>query len=349
MIPIDRHRNQRGRPPYREMVKPRSDEPCVLGQLRDEVAQLQVTVRELQEQRDRAIRRRRRTLLLVGGSLSLLVHLALLVYLGSIYRRPAGGAGFQPVSYEFAILSQDELTQLDELHYDDLLAEATPKSEELPRDHPAAEVAAVVPQALDLLGSGAVPTLGGSGDGSGGEPGLGGGGAGTSFFGLSSKGTRFAYIVDRSGSMGQSRKLRVAMRELARSIERLPDYAYFYVVLFSADLRIPPMQRGWTRARKTTARHLIRWLNQVDPGGGTHPGPAFDQVFSLDVRPDVIFFLTDGEITGFTAGEVAAYNARGKRVIINTIAFGDPASQELLRQIAGQSGGAYRFVPTEGG
>ncbi len=344
-----RHRNQRGRPPYREMVMPRSDEPGVLAQLRVKVAQLQATVRELQEQRDRVTRRRRRKLLIVGGSLSLIFHIALLVYLGSIYRRPPGPTGFRPVSYEFAILQEEELTQLNELELDDLLPEVNPQREDLPRDDAAAAVEAVAPQALDLLGSGAVPTLGGSGDGTGGEPGLGGGGAGTSFFGVSSKGTRFAYIVDRSGSMGQSRKLRVAMRELARSIGSLPDYAYFYVVLFSADLSVPPMQRGWTRARKTTTRHLIRWLNQVDPGGGTVPGPAFYQVFALDLRPDVIFFLTDGEISGFTAADVAGLTSRGKRVIINTIAFGDPASQELLRQIAGQSGGVYRFVPTEGG
>ena len=77
--------------------------------------------------------------------------------------------------------------------------------------------------------------------------------------------------------------------------------------------------------------------------------PAFDQVFSLKERPDVIFFLTDGEIPRAeeTLATVTMLNARGRRVVINTIAFGDPASQELLREIARRSGGIYRFVASD--
>ena len=71
-------------------------------------------------------------------------------------------------------------------------------------------------------------------------------------------------------------------------------------------------------------------------------------MFSLKVRPDVIFFLTDGEIPDLTAVEIAAMNGRGKRVVINTIAFGDPASQALLKEVAMQSGGVYRFVDPAG-
>jgi uncharacterized protein YegL len=60
----------------------------------------------------------------------------------------------------------------------------------------------------------------------------------------------------------------------------------------------------------------------------------------------VVFFLTDGEIpqADETLARVTQLNSRGRRVVINTIAFGDPASQELLREIARQSGGIYRFV-----
>ena len=72
-------------------------------------------------------------------------------------------------------------------------------------------------------------------------------------------------------------------------------------------------------------------------------GPA------LEPRPDVIFFLTDGEIprSEETLAAVTLLNSRGRRVVINTIAFGDPASQELLREIARRSGGIYRFVSSD--
>ena len=192
-----------------------------------------------------------------------------------------------------------------------------------------------------------MPTLGGCGDGSC-DATLGGGSAGTSFFGVSSRGSRFAYIVDVSGSMGQQRKIHIAMRELARSISELPDYAYFYVVLFSTNAQQPPMQSGWSRARPTTVRKFVRWFGKVEPRGGTNPRPAFESVFSLKKRPDVIFFMTDGQITNFGADELPSTRSRGKNVIINTIAFGDPASQDLLRAIARQTGGTYRYVASGG-
>ena len=76
---------------------------------------------------------------------------------------------------------------------------------------------------------------------------------------------------------------------------------------------------------------------------------AFYEVFALDVLPDVLFFLTDGEIPDDIADLVAELNDRGGRVIINTIAFGDARSQAQLRRIASESGGVYLFVPQEGG
>jgi hypothetical protein len=201
---------------------------------------------------------------------------------------------------------------------------------------------------LQVVTAGAVPSLGGGGGDTNGQPGLGGGAAGTSFFGVSSTGTRFAYIVDRSGSMGNEHKLQTAIAELTRSVQSLPDYAYFFLVFFSNRTVEPPAQRGWTRSQAQQVARLSRWLrSEVDAGGGTLPREAFVQVFSLDVRPDVIFFLTDGRVQNFSAEEVAVMNRRGKRVVINTIAFGDPSSQEMLKEIARQSGGVYRFVPSQ--
>jgi len=299
-------------------------------------------------QRDLEMRRRRRNLLFVGVSLSLLVHMALMGYLNLFHRSVPQASGPQPVSIEFAVLQETELTQLENLQFDDLVPEVPLDSQDLSETELAMELADDVSTAvLDITAAGAVPALTGTGRGKAST--LGGGGAGTSFFGVTSRGTRFAYIVDVSGSMGQQRKMDVAMRQLARSIETLPDYAYFYVVLYASEITLPPSQRGWTRARPSAVSRLIRWLNQLDPRGGTRPVPAIKQVFSIEPRPDVIFFLTDGEIPRAeeTLATVTQLNSRGRRVVINTIAFGDPASQELLREIARRSGGIYRFVSSD--
>lgn len=304
--------------------------------------------RHINRQREELVRRRWMRLLMVGIVVSILVHVMLMILLGSIYRWLPGGSRYEPVTFEFAILQEEELTQFEEILLDDMSTEKIEDLNDL-RDESMEILQPDIPAVeMEFADSGNMTTLGGSGEGEG--FGLSGGGSGTSFFGVSSKGTSFAYIVDRSGSMSDGNRMAVAKRELVRSIQGLPDYAQFYIVMFSSNILMPSFQDGWMRARKSMISRVIRWLNNdVDPIGGTEPITAFLQVFSLETRPDVIFFLTDGEITDITAQRVAAMNKRGKKVVINTIAFGDPSSQDLLKDIAAQSGGVYRFVPADGG
>jgi len=308
-------------------------------------------VHELEQQRERMVRGRRRQVLLVGVLMSLLVHICAMIYFGNVYRWRPVNAAPQLVSLEFAIEQDDELTEMDPVAVDELLDHADAPTDLLESvNEPSVVFSADAPVAeLEIAAAGSVPTLGGSGESSTPQA-LSGGGAGTSFFGISSKGRRFAYIVDRSASMGQMNKMVVAKEELLRSVQSLPDYAYFFVLLFSNEdeVQAPPMQRGWMQARGSVLRRFERWLRDVGANGGTYPRRAFRQVFSLDVRPDVVFFLTDGEIPDFSAAEIVEMNSRGRRVVINTIAFGERSSQELLKQIAADSGGLYRYVPTRG-
>ena len=136
------------------------------------------------------------------------------------------------------------------------------------------------------------------------------------------------------------------LQELVNSIEELPDYASFYVLLFSDGFIEPPHQRDWLRATRDHKRRLRRWLNAVAPGGGTAPQSAIHQVFALPVRPDVVYFLTDGAIPEETVAIFAEHNRQGRRVTVHTIAFGDRSGEALLRQISEQSGGTYRPVET---
>lgn len=310
---------------------------------------LRRNIHVLETQREKMIRQRRRQLLLIGVLVSMVVHIGLLMYLSNVYRWRPGSIGPQPVSFEFAIEPDDELTELESAELDDLLEPSvSPDSELLPAQDDAARLDADPPAAqLEVMGPGGLPTLGASGSEVG-ATGLTGGGAGTSFFGIQSEGRRFAYIVDRSSSMSDDEKMNIAKRELIRSIEGLPDYAHFFVVMFSSEIEEPTMQRGWLQARTSVVRRFIWWLRDVEPTGGTEPRAAFERIFALDERPDAIFFLTDGEIAGFTAEDVVQLNSRGRRVVINTIAFGGRKGEELLRSIADGSGGVYRYVPTGG-
>src|SRR5262245_9443781 len=84
---------------------------------------LQEHVRLLESERQQLLGRRRWHLLMVGASLSMLVHICLLLYLGMVYRGGHAGTGMGEVTYEFAIEDQQGLTELDNADLNDLVPE----------------------------------------------------------------------------------------------------------------------------------------------------------------------------------------------------------------------------------
>src|SRR5207248_843954 len=87
--------------------------------------------------------------------------------------------------------------------------------------------------ALILIGGG---QAGGAGGG-------GGGGGAASFFGVEARGTRFAYIIDISGSMdlgvgtADIKRIDILKAELSKSVDALLENAFFFVALFSSDAK----------------------------------------------------------------------------------------------------------------
>jgi hypothetical protein len=184
-----------------------------------------------------------------------------------------------------------------------------------------------------LLGSG--PGAGGSGSGSG---------ATTTFFGVGGRGKRIAYVVDKSGSMGQAGRMRAAKRELERSISALPDFATVCVALFDSGFTVPDWSDGFMRAKPAVKERYRLWLQGIGPSGGTDPIHAFRYVLTRGERPDVIFFMSDGEIPPDAAEEILQLNRRGIPAVINCIAFGNEAATATMRRIAAESRGVYAEV-----
>ncbi|HMN96000.1 MAG TPA: hypothetical protein PKC43_06730 [Phycisphaerales bacterium] len=292
-------------------------------------------------------RERRFQLVLFGLAVSLPVHIAIMIWLANSRFDRGGGGAPEPAVVVLAAFDDQELTrEPDQTPFEDLRTTSVEAAQSLDASPGIVEATPNV-ASLDVGTAGSLSTPGGGGMGSG--DGLGGGSGGTSFFGIGSRGVRFAYIVDTSGSMEAQGRMTIAMRELVRSIEALPDFAFFHVVLFSSGAYRPPWQDGWLRARPADVVRMRRWLSERYPAGGTYPLPAFEQVFALDVQPDVIYFMTDGEIPAETPEQVARLNARGRKVVINTIAFGDEVGRAPLERIARDSGGLFRFVDLSGG
>ena len=177
------------------------------------------------------------------------------------------------------------------------------------------------------------------GDSTGGS---GKGGKAAEFFGIGGYGQKFVYVVDCSGSMRENGKFERAMYELLQSIEQLgSDQEYF--VIFYNHRSYPMNEPGLVRATEKQFEKTRNWISYVQPQGGTVPQPAL--LAALSMKPDAIFFLSDGLFDPGTGREVRIRN-RGKvrQIPIHTIAFVNREAEGLMRTIARNSGGKYRFV-----
>jgi len=301
------------------------------------------------------VRERWMHLLLLGFALSVVFHVIWILYLWT-QKVEAPGANDRPASVEIALQELPPTVEVvnDQVELPDPsptpIGPVTTELDPEPMSALSTETAPTDPGMIEAPGIGAIAGGGGAGTGIG--IGSGRGGGGTSFFGVGGRGTRFAFIVDISGSMQFENRMVTAISELKRSIAALPDFAQFYVVLFASQEFRPDFEAdGWLKATRGNKNRMSQWLDTQVPSGGTMPTSAFDVVLRLPQPPDVIFFLTDGAIQDGTFLYQLENLTKdfSHRLSINTIGFSAEAGSEILQQIARQYRGVYRFVPTRGG
>jgi hypothetical protein len=286
-----------------------------------------------------------------GLLLSLLIH-ALFLLIAAIWTIgvvQAGGAGARGGEVELAILSETELSALEE----QALEVQTPSVTEVETALPSVDVL----EAPTVTGGNAgdigevADSMSGAGGDIGGLDGLegGSGGGAAKFFGVEATGTRFAYIVDTSGSM-QGQKIQTLRIELLESINALLEHMAFQVVFFSTDSMPMGGKVKWTTASDVAKKWAADQAALQQAYGGTNPLPAFQLVLEMSPRPDAIYFMTDGLFDANQVPEIARLNKRGRRVQIHCIGFDiqDRAAEDLLMQIAEDSGGQYHSVPLYG-
>jgi hypothetical protein len=187
---------------------------------------------------------------------------------------------------------------------------------------------------------GGVGRGGGKGDGKSSK-------AATDFFGIEGYGQTFVYVVDCSDSMNDSGKFDRARYELLQSIEQLSsDQRYF--IFFYNDRTYPMDGNGPVANTEDQFAATTRWVNQIQAHGGTNPLPAV--LAALAMRPDAIYFLSDGQFNPLTIHELRFRNTGNPRkhvrpIPIHTIAFVDRFAEGIMKMIAKNSGGEFRFVP----
>lgn len=183
---------------------------------------------------------------------------------------------------------------------------------------------------------------GGGGVGAGGEGGIIGAEKGLRFFGSEGTGKSVVFVVDMSGSMEGARFGR-AQQELVKSIHQLHVTQKFYVIFFNkhaVPLFFPKPPRELVTATPAMKRSATRWIVERHPSQGTEPEAAL--VLAMSLRPDVIYFLTDGEFPERCRQVVKERNTFG--AIVHTIALQSREGIPLLEAIAADNNGSFKLV-----
>ena len=185
--------------------------------------------------------------------------------------------------------------------------------------------------------------------------GIGQGDTEVQLFGRKGRGTKFMFVFDRSGSM-EGAPLRRAKEELIRSFDALDSLHQFNIIFYNHEFEMWRSGGGRKLVFATPAekKNAERFIDSITAVGGTgHYKPLME---AIRHRPDVIFFLTDGDAKDdLKPHELAAIdreNSFGKGVQINVIHFGSggltDSESRFLRQLAEQNYGEYEYINVSG-
>lgn len=176
------------------------------------------------------------------------------------------------------------------------------------------------------------------------------------FCGVEGGGNHFVYLVDSSSSMGSA--FESAREQLMQSIDVLKPSQRFYVIFFDAEsdyMRLSSPDRDEARSAYATPQNkaaLRRWAMTIGMDRGRAPYDALP--FAIDLDPDVIFLLSDGEFPQTIEDLLKDINRvdnlfgdNGPISIVHTIGYHsrEGESESLMKRIAKQNGGQYRHVP----
>jgi hypothetical protein len=171
----------------------------------------------------------------------------------------------------------------------------------------------------------------------------------TTFMDISGVGKMFVYVIDTSSSMTGSR-LKVAQGQLKASLRLLQPNQKFAVIFFNEYRERLKLRRNDDRpiyfatdVNKELAGHQI---DRVTADRGTVPMPAILEAISL--KPDVIYFLTDGDESELSPAEMAQVRQLSRNITIHVIKLGDGTLSSLrpswLKRLADQAHGEYREI-----
>jgi len=191
----------------------------------------------------------------------------------------------------------------------------------------------------------------------------------SSFMGVKSKANKIMFIIDYSASMrGRDKVMR---SELSKAIDKLPAVGSVAVIFFSGPTWVAgedanalhkkwkgdnnkngwkpidgyePKRPKWLPVTPSNKKKLIKAVHDTPLTFGTVWNNSFEWAFYLNPKPDIIYFMTDGNSKKELQGMDIIKSKRGKTKIY-TIGYGAPAGAKgPLEEIAALTGGKSKFV-----
>jgi hypothetical protein len=170
----------------------------------------------------------------------------------------------------------------------------------------------------------------------------------TQIFGVKGKGSRFVYVFDRSSSM-EGGPLSAAKRELIASLQSLQSVHQFQIIFYNQDPQLMPEFRGGPArmvfADEPGKRLAASFVGSISAFGATDHVKALHQ--ALQLRPDVVFFLTDADEPQLTIEDFRRIRQWNQGTLINAIEFGvgPPKTRfNFLVKLADDNGGQHTYV-----
>ncbi len=175
-------------------------------------------------------------------------------------------------------------------------------------------------------------------------------GRGASFFGAYADGNRFIYVLDSSRSMKGDRWT-YACQQLLDSLNGLKPGQEFFVICFDMQtsflFNTPPQRFQYFQADDETVERVKNWLRSRILGRATMPAEAL--MYALDLNPDAIFLLSDGELQDNSVGMLRMMNSaisERRQIPVHTVHLFSDQGRLTLEQIALENQGT--FTPIEG-
>src|SRR5712691_1128522 len=173
------------------------------------------------------------------------------------------------------------------------------------------------------------------------------------FFGVPIYAKRVVFVIDRSRSMASSvdgvTRLKEAVDQLEKAVEKLDRYAFFNVIAYNTDVlpfmsQLVPAEDDNKRAARNFAYRLTHEKKTA----------CYDALYAglmADANLEAMYFLSDGEPTAgrvvdmpTIVNSITAQNARQRTSIYTLGIDARDAHEEFLRSLARRNSGKFVMI-----